>query len=372
MAFTQILYKIFVKGFYKVHSGQLLFLFGTILTYLFYIQVLSDDHISTKETIFYNLSFILTIIGSPILAVLMMAVFLIFTLKSYNYISSQIYQPTNFFLFYSANSLTKSRQLKSWFISQLLISSPILLYVFFSIIVGFVYGYYLLPMLFLCFLLGVSWLCAFLYTHQINTSIKAYNSGFVIKNVKKWKKNLLIILILQVFDKHQITFLLTKLIAIGLAFGLIKILSDINQYALGALIAVIMAISNAILIFEIFHFERQYLSFTLNFPTKLSRTFIQWILTIIFLMLPEIIVLKYILDWTIFLNSFFVSISLCVFLKSSLLMISLNMKSFLYKIFILIFVSVILIQFGVSPFLGFIYFMLSSIIFYKKYYRRVS
>ena len=337
MALTQILYKIFVKGFYKVHSGQLLFLFGTILTYLFYIQVLSDDHITTQETIFYNLSFILTIISSPILAVLMMVVFLIFTLKSYNYILAQIYQPTNFFLFYSANSFGKSRQLKSWFISQLLISSPILLYVIFSIIVGFVYGYYLLPILFFCFVLGMSWLCAFLYTHHINTPIKAYNSGFVIKLAKNWKKSLLTTSLIQIFYKNQITFLLTKLIAIGLAFGLIKILSDINQYALGALIAVIMAISNAILIFEIYRFERQYLSFALNFPTKLFKTFKQWILILVILTLPEIITLKIIFNWSIFLNSFLLLVSLCLFLKALLLMISLNMKSFLYKIFVLLF-----------------------------------
>lgn len=370
MALTQILYKIFVKGFYKVHSGQLLFLFGTILTYLFYIQVLSDDHLTSQETIFYNLSFILTIISSPILAVLMMFIFLIFTLKSYNYISAQIYQPTNFFLFYSTNSLSKSRQLKSWFISQLLISSPILLYVIFSIIVGFVYGYYLLPMLFLCFVLGVSWLCAFLYTHHINTPIKAYNSGFVIKLAKNWKKSLLTTSLLQIFDKHQITFLLTKLIAIGLAFGLIKILSDINQYALGALIAIIMAISNAILIFEIYRFERQYLSFRLNFPTKLFKVFIQWILIFIISTLPEIIALKIIFNWVVFLNSFVLLISVCLFLKALLLMISLNMKSFLYKIFILLFLSVLLIQFGASQFLGFTFLLLSSVIFYKKYYHR--
>ena len=228
MALTQILYKIFVKGFYKVHSGQLLFLFGTVLTYLFYIQVLSDDHITTQETISYNLSFILTIISSPILAVLMMSVFLIFTLKSYNYISAQIYQPTNFFLFYSANSLSKSQQLKSWFISQLLISFPIILYVIFSIIVGLVYGYYLLPMLFLCFVMGVSFLCAFSYIHLINTPIKTYNGGLLPNFVKKWKKSLLTITMVQIFDKHLITFLISKFFGVLLAFGLAKILSDFN------------------------------------------------------------------------------------------------------------------------------------------------
>lgn len=371
MALTQILYKIFVKGFYRVHSGQLLFLFGTILTYLFYIQVLSDDHITTQETIFYNLSFILTIISSPILAVLMMFVFLIFTLKSYNYITAQIYHPTNFFLFYSANSLSKSRQLRSWFICQVLISSPILLYVIFSIIVGFAYGYYLLPMLFLCFVLFVSLLCAFLFIYHINAPIKAYNSGFVMKLAKNWKKSFLTISLLQVFDKHQITFLLTKLIAIGLSFGLIKILSDINQYSLGALIAVIMAISNAILIFEIYRFERQYLSFTLNFPTKLFTTFNQWILIFIIVTLPEIIALKIIFNWVVFFNSFLLLISVCLFLKALLLMISLNMKSFLYKIFILLFLNVLLIQFGASQALGFTFLLLSSVIFYKKYYHQL-
>lgn len=370
MALTQILYKIFVKGFYKVHSGQLLFLFGTILTYLFYIQVLSDDHITTQETIFYNLSFILTIISSPILAVLMMFVFLIFTLKSHNYISAQIYLPNNFFLFYSANSLSKSKQLISWFISQLLISFPIILYIVFALIVGFVYGYYFIPILFLCFVLGVSLLCAFSYIYLTNKPIKAYNGGLLLKFVKQWKKSLLTIKFVQIFDKHLITFLISKFLAVLLAFGLTEILSDFNQLALGALIASIMALSNVVLIFEIYRFEHQYLSFILNFPTKLSTTFLQWVLTIIILVLSEIIALKFLFDWKVFLNSFFILVATCLFLKSLLLMISLNMKSFLYKIFILLFVGVILIQFGLSPFVGFAYFALSGVIFSKKYYHQ--
>ncbi len=371
MALTQILYKIFVKGFYKVHSGQLLFLFGTILTYLFYIQVLSDDHITTQETIFYNLSFILTIISSPMLAVLMMFVFLIFTLKGYNYISAQIYLPSNFFLFYSANSLSKSEQLKSWFITQLLISFPIILYIIFSIIVGFVYGYYLLPMIFLCFVFGVSLLCALSYIHLINTPIKAYNGGLLLKFIKKWKKNLLMITFVQIFDKHLLTFLISKFFAVLLIFGLTELLSDFNQSALGALIALFIALSNAALIFEIYRFERQYLSFILNFPTKLSTTFSQWILTIIILVLPEIIALKLLFNWTVFLNSLFILVATCLFLKSLLLMISLNMKSFLYKIFILLFVGVVLIQFGLSPIVGLAYLVLSTLIFYKKYYHQI-
>lgn len=370
MALTKILYKIFVKGFYKVHAGQLLFLFGTILTYLFYIQVLSDDHITTQETIFYNLSFILTIISSPILGVLMMFVFLIFSLKSYNYISAQISQPTNFFLFYSANSLRKSQQLKSWFICQILIAFPIIIYILFSIIVGWVYGFYLLPLFFLGFVIGISLLSAFFYTILVNNPIRAYNSGIVVKLTRRWKKNLIIIPLLNLFDKQLITLFITKLIAVVLPLGLIKILSDINQIALAAFVALIMAVSNAVLIFEIYRFERKYLSFALNFPTKPSRTFLQWLLTISVLALPEIITLKYLFLWESFLCALSILISLCLLLKSILLIVSENMRSFLYTVFMLLFLSVIFIQFGANQFLGLIYFLISYIVFYRKNYRQ--
>lgn len=372
MALTQLLYKIFVKGFYKAHAGQLLFLFGTILTYLFYIQVLSDDHITTQETIFYNLSFVLTIISSPILGVLMMVVFLIFTIKSYNYISAQLYLPPNFFLFYSANAFNKSQQLKSWFISQLLISLPIIFYIFFSVIVGWVYGYYLIPLLFLFFVIVISLICAILYTQQINTPIKAYNPSFLVRNSKKVTKKLLTITILQVFDKYQITFWITKLLALGLSIGLLEILSDINPYSLGALVALVAALSNAILIFEMYRFERQYLSFTLNFPTKLLTIFIRWILLFLVLTLPEIIALKFLFEWPVFLNSVFILVSICLGLKSSLLMVSLHIKAFLYTIFALLFLSVLFIQFGGSQLLGLVFCSIAAVLFYTKYYHQSS
>lgn len=370
MALTKILYKIFVKGFYKVHAGQLLFLFGTILTYLFYIQVLSDDHITTRETIFYNLSFILTIISSPILGTLMMFVFLIFSLKSFNYISAQIYQPSNFFLFYSTNSLSKSQQLKNWFLCQLLISFPIIIYIVFSIFVGWMYGFYLLPLLFLGFVIGVSLLCAFVYTNLVNDPIKAYNSGILMKFTRKWNKNLVTIPLLHIFDKQLITLFITKFIAVGLPLGLIEILFDMNQVSLAAFIAVIMSVSNAVLIFEIYCFERRYLSFALNFPTNISRTFLQWFLTIAILLLPEIFILKYIFHWEAFLYAVLILISLSLCLKSILLIVSENMRPFLYTIFIALFVSVIFIQFGASQFLGFIYFLTSYIVIYRKYFRQ--
>lgn len=370
MALTKILYKIFVKGFYKVHAGQLLFLFATILTYLFYIQVLSDDHITTRETIFYNLSFIITIISSPILGTLMMFVFLIFSLKSFNYISTQIYQPSNFFLFYSANSLSKSQQLKNWFICQLLISFPIIIYIVFSIIIGWVYGFYLLPLLFLGFVIGVSLLCAFVYTDLVNNPIKAYNSGIVAKFMRKWRKNLVTIPLIHLFDKQFITLFITKLIGLGLPIGLVEILSDVNKVSSAAFIAVIMSVSNAVLIFEIYRFERRYLSFALNFPTKLSRTFLQWLLIVAILVLPEIFTLKYLFHWEAFLYAILILISLSLCLKSILLIVAENMRRFLYTIFIVLVLSVIFIQFGVSQFLGFIYLLTSYIIFCRKYFRQ--
>lgn len=370
MALTKTLYKIFVKGFYKVHAGQLLFLFGTILTYLFYIQVLSDDHITTQETILYNLSFVLTIISSPILGVLMMFVFLIFSLKSYNYISAQIYQPTNFFLFYSANSLSKSQQIKSWLICQLLISFPIIIYVLFSIIVGWVYGFYLLPLLFLGLVLGVSLLCSFFYTNLVNHPIKTYKSSIVVKLTRKWKKNLVIIPLLSLFETQLITLSITKLIVIVLPIGLVKILSDMNEVALSAFVAVIMAVSNTVLIFEIYRFERKYLCFALNFPTKLSFTFLQWILTISVLLLPESLTLKYIFHWESFGYALLILISLSLFLKSILLVVAANMKSFLYSIFMLLFLSVLFIQFGASQFLGVAYSLIAYLVFYRKYYQQ--
>src|SRR3990170_2588131 len=129
---TTVLIKIFVKGFYRVHSGIFLFFFVTVLMYFFFVEVLNQTHLPPDQIILYNLMLVLTLISSPVMVALVFIVWLGFTIKSWNYITGQMLIPNNQFLFYSSTSFSKVNQFKSWFIAQLTISLPIVGYGLFS------------------------------------------------------------------------------------------------------------------------------------------------------------------------------------------------------------------------------------------------
>ena len=134
---TRILIKIFVIGFYQVHSGMLTFFFVTIFLYCIFINVLNRTHLSHEQIVLHNLKVVLAFISSPIIALLVCIMLLAYTIKSWKYVLGQILLPNNLFLFYSGTSIHKVDQFKSWFLVQVMISLPIMGYVLFSLVIGF-------------------------------------------------------------------------------------------------------------------------------------------------------------------------------------------------------------------------------------------
>src|SRR5690606_21267979 len=131
-----VLIKIFVRGFYRVHSGVFLFFFVTVLMYFFFIEVLNQTHLPPDQIVLYNLILVLTFISSPGMVALVFVVWFGLTVKSWNYVMGQMLIPSNQFLFYSSTSINKVNQFKSWFLTQLTISLPMVGYGIFSFIIG--------------------------------------------------------------------------------------------------------------------------------------------------------------------------------------------------------------------------------------------
>lgn len=366
---TRVLTKIFVYGFYKVHAGQLLFLFVTLLSYLFYIQVLSDDHLTLEETILHNLKLVLTMVSSPIMAALMLGIFMIFSFKSWSYVSTQIGASNNFFLFYSANSYTKKQQFVSWLLVQLAIISPILVYSIFAITVGTIYGFYLIPMLILGFVLLIAAINARLYIWKLNRPIKSFENSFLLQFTQTWQKPLFSVFVFYVINKLKITFAVSKLLAISLTILMITLLNDFEEYQLTAIVALIISISNSILIFESHRFERERMSFLLNLPIVKPKIFASWLLTHFILLLPEIICLGLFFSSILWIYGVFAALSIVMMLRSSLLVVAVDMRKYLYWVFGLFILSIIIIQYHIFLTISFLYFGVSYLIFDKLFYR---
>lgn len=94
---TMVLKKIFVSGFYRMHSGLLIFLFITFISYCFFIKTLG--HVPPEIVTYWNLIITLTIVTNPLMMVIFFIACLIYAFKSWQYVANQLREVSNEFLF---------------------------------------------------------------------------------------------------------------------------------------------------------------------------------------------------------------------------------------------------------------------------------
>lgn len=196
---TRILIKIFVIGFYQVHSGMLTFFFVTIFLYCIFINVLNRTHLSHEQIVLHNLKVVLAFISSPIIALLVCIMLLAYTIKSWKYVLGQILLPNNLFLFYSGTSIHKVDQFKSWFLVQVMISLPIMGYVLFSLVIGFFFGHYAIPLVMLWSILLVVSTSAWIYIKYSNRLIEATTNSILLRVTGNWVKPLFTLVLYHIF-----------------------------------------------------------------------------------------------------------------------------------------------------------------------------
>lgn len=339
-----ILFKVFTKGFFKSHSGLLIFFFVTFLSYFFYIEVLKDNLLSLEERNKNHLLLVLNIISSPLLAFMVVIMFMVYSWKSYVYVLKQMKISDNFFLYYSANALDKSTQYGSLFCLQMSIVSPILFYSLFSIAIGFIYGFYALPFAILTIVLIISAAIAFFYLKFLNNPIKNHEGSALIPYFRFLPKPLFSLFPFHVLFSSKIVFLVSKILSVGLSVVLFYLLKDFQNNQLKQIIGIVIGLSNAFLIFEAYHFEKSQFKSLLNLPQSTVQIYFNWIITITTLISPEIIGLL-LFKSTSAIYILFIVVGILVAFRSVLLLNSVEMKQYLYFIFGFFIFSIISIQY---------------------------
>ncbi|MFM9836814.1 MAG: hypothetical protein ACKVOQ_01045 [Cyclobacteriaceae bacterium] len=341
-----VLIKIFVKGFYRVHSGLLLFFFVTIITCGFFVEVLNQNHLPPTEVIKLNLLIVLTLISSPVVLILVFVGWLIFTIKSWDYVTAQLMVPSNLFLFYSCTSNDKITQFKSWFTVQFLISLPIIGYGLFSLLIGIIYGYYVAPGIILLFTLLLASISAFVYMKCVNNPINRNQKSIFSKIVKSWPKPFFSLFLYHAFDRLKMTLIVTKLFSFGIIAGGYYLLANVNDELRIASIIILGAVmAHAILIYQSYRFEIFYLSFSRNFPFSKSKIYFDWAMTYLLLTLPESIWLLTRFDIGIGVALVLFNLGTGMLIRSLLYFLGLDMRKYLYWVFYLfnfLFVAILL------------------------------
>jgi hypothetical protein len=367
---TKVLVKIFARGFYRVHAGLFLFFFSTLIVYFFFIEVLNQTHLPPDQVILHNLMLVLTLISSPIMVVLLFVIWFGFTIKSWDYVTGQIFIPSNHFLFYSSTSVNKVSQFKSWFIVQLTISLPILGYGLFSLVVGSIFGYYTIPVIICLFVLLLCAISSFVYINHVNNFTRENSRPLLSRITGNWKKPFFSLFLYHSFDKLKVNLLVTKLLSYSIIAGGFYLLTEAdNDLSIPGIITLGITTAHTIIIYQSYRFENSHLSFSRNFPystTKLyfNLAFGYWLLT-----LPENIWMLVMFDPSISILLIIFNLGTGMLFRNILYFVTLDMRKFIYRVFYLfsLFFMIILLK---LLWLLVPLNLLFSIIIFKRYYHK--
>lgn len=329
---TKVLLKIFATGFYQMHAGLLVFLFGTFISYCFFINTLGSVPVWAFTR--WNLIITLALVSSPVILGFYALTCLAYTLKSWQYISNQIRQQDNLFFFYSVTALPLRSQFITWFVVQFHIFLPIWIYTCFAAVIGFIFGYQLLPCCIIIYLILLQSLSALYYTRLLNRLQDKVKLIYFNRFIQTWKKPLFSLFSYYTFDQLKLTYLVTKLLSFFLATGMYALLSSLRTDLLipGCIVLTIVT-THSVLLYQEYKFNVTYLSFVPNLPYSRFSLFNRFMLNYLILILPEILWLfstyTLIQALVLLLTGFII----LIFFRSLTYLTGINMKQYLFYIF---------------------------------------
>ena len=362
---TNVLMKIFSSGFYRMHSGMLIFLFGTILCYCFFINTLGSVPIWAFTV--WNLMITLSLVSSPVIMGFFCLAAFIYTVKSWQYVATQLAARNNEFLYHSISSFDKWQQFKSWFYVQFNILLPLIIYALFASIIGFNFGHYIIPIAILLYLLALIIVSVWIYVRHSNRLMAIDRQIVLIRLLRNWNKSFFLLYTLFVFSKLKITYLITKAISWILIIGTLAVFSDIkDESALPNLVVLMIVTAHSLLIYNEFRFNEKYLYFSRNFPYSMSKQFLGSLLNYVILMLPEL--LWFIGNFGIHSVSLLLqAFSILILFRSLLYWIGLNIKNYLVWIFILFNLVFLIILYRITWLLPPVFVPVAYFVFQKNY-----
>ena len=303
---------------------------------------------------------------------MMMLVFagwLIYTLKSMLYVSRQIFAVNQQFLFYSSSSYRASVQFKSWFLTQFIIMLPISGYGVIAIIVAIANHYYVPCFCILAYLALLIASSALLYTKLVSRLINTGRQPLLFRLSNNWRKRFFSLFIFHVFDKLKTNYLVTKILSFIIITGIFNLFADVQHDVRVAGIAVLaVATAHSNLIFQEHIFEKQYLSFSRNFPYSYFTRFLNFVMCYFILLLPETVWVFSRFNPFIAVELLLFVLSVTLFLHALLFAIDLNMDKYLQWVLGTFVIMFWVNMFGLLWILIPLNFIIAYIVSYKKYY----
>ena len=331
---TRLLLKIFATGFYRAHSGMLVFLFGTIISYCFFINTLGSVPIWAFAE--WNLIITLSVVSDPFALFLFFLVCLGYAFKSMQFIAGQLSLKSNEFLYYSSASLNKLQQFKSWFIVQFNVLLPLWVYGFFATAIGINYGHYIFPAGMLIYLFILTGTNTLFYLNLVNKTIDLNRQTAFIKIVKNFRKPFFLLYSYHVFNKLKLTYFVTKIFSWVFIVGMVSLFPDQKEDGMiPATIVLVLVTTHSFIIYNDYRFSETFLYFSHNFPYAKINLFLRSSVNYLVLMLPELLWFIRSYHWVDVSGFTGLTVSVLLLYRSLLYWFGLNIKKFLFCVFLL-------------------------------------
>ena len=286
---TNVLIKIFARGFYKVHSGFLVFIFVVLVSYCFFINTAGDVKLLPKgKELYYHFIVLINFVSNPAITIGFLIAWLIYTIKSWNFVSGQLLMEDNQFLFYSLNAFNRVRQFKGWLYMQFIISLPFVFYTLIAAVTGIVLHYYMIVACILAFTFLLIAISALAYVKLVNNLVNEKQISWLFRLSRQWGKPFFSLFIYHIFDRLKVTYALSKLLSYIVIISVFFALADVrNDPRVAGLTILGIVTAHAILIYQQHKFGLTYLSISRNFPYSMSNWYVHYALTYLVLLLPE-------------------------------------------------------------------------------------
>jgi hypothetical protein len=363
---TNLLVKIFVAGFYRAHSGMLFFLFGTIISYCFFINTLGSVPLWAFAK--WNLAITLALVSDPFVLLGFVLVCLVYAVKSLQYNTGQLTLKKNEFLYYSSSSVDKVQQFRSWVVVQFNIFLPLWVYGLFAAIIGIYYGHYLLPACIFTYLLVLTCATTLIYLRVVNRLTDVNKVSRFMWLIKGWNKPFFLLYTFHVFNELKLAYMITKIVSLIFISGMVSLFSDQRDGTIiPAILMLVLVTTHSILIFNDYRFTETSLYFSHNFPYSKIELFMGFSTNYLILLLPELLWFIWSYSLITAVGIICMGLSYLLLFRSLLYWFGLDIKIFLFSVFVLFNIFFILILYNATWYLAPTNLLVAYLIFSENY-----
>ena len=367
---TRTLIKIMANGFYQEHNGLLLSLFVFIFINFFYTSVLNQSHLTHEQLLRNALKLVLTVVSEPLGVTVFFSICFIYSAKSWQYVAGRLKRADVQFLFYSSNALRWERQVQSWFITQLIISLPLLILGGYAMLVGFAFGHWIIPLLLPIYLTALIYYGAWTYTRLLNNTTTQPVRVTSLAWLSGWPKPLFSLFLYEIIVKKRVTYVITKLVSLVSIILLFSVLPDSHSdIRLLSIVSLCVALGHVVLLYQSNEFELFYMRFARNFPYGPWQLYGQQVAFCSLLVLPELLWCLMVGRFSVGLNGACLMLSATLFFRALLYWLGQQMYYYLRLLFGLFIFFLLVILFGFTGPLAFSSAVAAWLLAYRYRYK---